>query len=254
MRLDLMLQSLEDHLRPLVEADGGKLALADSEEAAVQELAKGGPAGRYLATLVPMGGRVDPDNEAAGGIEDRVTILLQAGKGFGYKPSNGLHRATPRGERTPFLQIQAALIRWTRALLVEDEEVDGFRRAFELRSWGWLRDQDRPTRICALEFECLYALDDPDAAVNNITPSGSAAGGVLAWDDAVGLTYTRGGVVYDLQLFPRNGGSPPEDGSSPSALAVAVGGGELDWEEGVGLVYWRGGVAYDFQLFPRAGG
>lgn len=256
MRLDRLLRSLEDHLRPLVTADGGRLDVADSEDDAVEMLAAGGPPGRYRVVIVPMGGVASDADELAGLTEDMVSLYVQTHRGLGATSAQGLHRDRPGGA-VAFLTLKDALIRWVRALYLVDTEVGGHTDGgrFEFRRWDWVRDRnERPIRAAFIEFSIHYALDDPAAAVLNVTPSGAVAGGVLAWEDGVGLTYTRGGVVYDFQLFPRADSTPVPDDGVPSGIAVAVGGGELDWDDAApsGLIYRRSGVVYDLQLFPRA--
>lgn len=253
MRLDRLLRSLEDHLSPLIAADGGRLDVADSEVDALEMLVAGGPPGRYRVVMVPMGGAASEADELAGITEDTVALYVQTHRGLGATSGQGLHRDRPGGS-VAFLTLKDALIRWVRSLYLNDAEVGGWTDGgrFEFRRWDWARMDKEPIRAAVLEFAIHYALDDPAAAVLNVTPTGAVAGGVLAWQDGVGLTYTRGGVVYDFQLFPRSDSTPVPDDGAPSGIAVAFGGGELDWEDGVGLIYRRAGVVYDLQLFPRS--
>jgi hypothetical protein len=151
----LFLRSLEDGLRPVVEAAGGKLELA-SDPDHVFELLAISPAGWRV--ILSYGGDEAIDSDGSPGVV-RWTLnsTVQAARGLAVKPSAHFHRQPVSG-RDPLLTLASNVSAWVRGFSGSHPDLHptGFRHL----SQNWLVLDELPTRQILLTHRCILSLDD----------------------------------------------------------------------------------------------
>lgn len=151
------LRSLEDGLRPQVEAAGGRLDVAGDPEEVIELLAAAAPKGWRV--ILSFGGdeAVDPD-ASPGIVRWNLQSTVQAARGLRLQSGASTHRENHAG-RDPLLTLAALTSRWVRGFSGSHQDLHkhGFRHV----SKQWLVIEGIPTRQLMLTHRCILALDEP---------------------------------------------------------------------------------------------
>lgn len=208
MTIDLILQALEDHLRPLVEGQGGIVDIAETADDALQMLAGNAPT-KWRVILTATGDApADDPSGRSGYVVGGFSAIVQAPLGMVAKPGKTLHRT--HGTTASFLARLNFVIRKLRAVVFDAGEID-CERNLMFDGWRWLRDgeENRAWRAAEIQFQLYYVLDDPsgDGSANppltiagsgRLVPPGGSTGQVLK---------KASGTDYDVEWAEDAGGS-----------------------------------------------
>jgi hypothetical protein len=206
MTIDLILQSLEDWLRPLVEGQGGIVDVAETADDALQMLSGNAPT-KWRVILTATGDTLADDPTAASGyVVGGLSAIVQAPLGLSAKPGKTLHRTT--SGNASFLARLNFVIRKLRAVAFDDDEID-CERNLMFRDWAWLREgaETRGWRAAEVRFDLYYVLDDPAgdgsedppitiAGSGRLVPPGGTLGQVLAKASVADYGLTWRSVIY----------------------------------------------------------
>lgn len=184
MTIATILTSLEDYMKPLVQAEDGILSVVETVEDLIEAL--GGNAPEKWRVVLSTDGEKAPEPTGRGGhVVNEITVYVQAPRGMDAKPSKSLHRKATNN-RPAFLERLSWVIRKLRAVRFDHPEIDGMEN-LNYRGWEWLKYQDVPDlRTAKLTFELLYVADDPttelplpDPVLTPGTPSMAIVGSYL---------------------------------------------------------------------------
>lgn len=159
MTIATILTSLEDYMRPLVQAEDGILSVVETVEDLIEML--GGNAPEKWRVVLSTDGEKAPEGTGRGGhVVNEITVYVQVPRGMEVRPSKALHRQGTNN-RPSFLARLSWVIRKLRAVRFDHAEIDGVEN-LNYRGWEWLKYQDLPAwRTAKLTFELLYVADDP---------------------------------------------------------------------------------------------
>lgn len=179
MEADRILRALEDHLTPLVTAAGGTVSVSDNPWD-VLEMLKVTPAQWRLIISLEDEKSVD-DRNPGGWTAGIFTLYVQVHRGFQAQPGLTIHRATPAARvsmSTRCGQVRA----WMRAIQFNSNQDiakdDASHFAFIDAQWvDGTEAKDKPCRVRRMDFQLVYALDDPNlggetAATISVPPFG----------------------------------------------------------------------------------
>lgn len=164
MEADLILQALESHLRPKVVAAGGTLDVADNPWDVVDLLKVSPEKWRLIISVEDE----QPATElAAGGwTTGTFAFYVQRHKGFQAKRGATIHQTSVVGERASHTRLAALVRRWVRAIdFPENDDIaKDYETPFLFAGAAWVdgtETKDAPWRVRRLDFQLVYALDDP---------------------------------------------------------------------------------------------
>ena len=200
MTIDVILQALEDHLRPLVEGQGGLVDIAETADDALQMLAGNAPL-KWRVILTATGDTLaDDPNARSGYVAGGFSAIVQAPLGMAAKPGKSLHRTTSGGGS--FLARLNFIIRKLRAVAFDDDEID-CERNLMFERWQWLRDgeEQRTWRAAEAQFQLYYVLDDPASDGSEYPPlTITGSGRLVPPGGSTGQVLTKAsGADYDAE-------------------------------------------------------
>ncbi len=219
MEADLILQALEGHLGPKIAAAGGVLSVADNPWDVVDLLKVTPEKWRVILSF--------EDEEAAqercpgGWTAGTFVLYIQIHKGFEAKRGTTIHRPTPAA-RVAMTRRCAQVRAWMRAIQfpanadIAEDDASAF--AFTGAEWLDGKDmEDRPWRVRRMDFQLIYALDDPaldpDPDGTQLTIAGGFAITGVAADPAFYIISNAGQAVGRVPRFAPDPADPAGTGS-----------------------------------------
>lgn len=225
MEADLILQALEGHLRPLIVAAGGTLDVADNPWDVVQLLGISPAKWRVILSVE------DEDSAAprnpGGWTAGTFILYVQMHKGFEAKPGLTIHRETPAG-RVAMTRRVAQLRRWVRGIQFPDNDDiakdDYSHFAFLGGQWidGRTKEEEKPWRVRRLDFQLIYALDDPatdpDPDGSNLIIPGQL---VISGTSEDGGFYVISSAGQPVGRLPRFASDPADVGGTGTGYRLS---------------------------------
>jgi hypothetical protein len=151
-----ILNSIETALASQVQANGGTLTLAETLEDALEMLAT--PPNGWRVVLTMDGDEPREDTNPAGVVTGKLVAYVQAPKGL-ERPRRSLTHAS-RNAVPSFFTRRDWFIRKLRGVTLSHAEIDA--EGILYKGSTWLKVEATPLwRTMVLNFELVYALDDP---------------------------------------------------------------------------------------------
>jgi hypothetical protein len=163
MEADRILLALEAYLTPKVIAAGGSLQVADNPWEVV-DLLRVTPEKWRLILSFEDEDSVHPRN-AGGWTAGNVSLYVQMHKGFSSNRGETIYKTTPAG-RVSMTKMAGQIRQWMREIQFPDNDDiakdDQSHFAFMGASWvDGTEEKGKPWRVRRLDFQLVYALDDP---------------------------------------------------------------------------------------------
>lgn len=151
MNAPRILTSLDAHLRPLIEAQGGTLEICGTVEDTLARLAQA--PGKWRVILQWQ--REEALGSTRTAVELRFLAIVQQGRGLSIDAGADVHknRATDPALLARMNHVRSLI----RAVRWQHPEIDGV--GPQLRSTQWLTDPGLPTRQITIEFSLQMGLD-----------------------------------------------------------------------------------------------
>ena len=171
MEADRILAALAAHLGPKVITAGGKLDVADNPWDVV-DLLKVSPSQWRLILSLEDEDTVQARN-VGGWTTATFSLYIQAHKGFAAVRGDAIYKTNAAGRKS-ITKLAGQVRQWMRAIQFPDNDDiakdDESHFAFLGAAWvDGTEEKDRPWRVRRLDFQLVYALDDP---ANDEDPDG----------------------------------------------------------------------------------
>lgn len=232
MEADLLLQAIEDHLRPKVEAAGGVLDVADNPWD-VCGLLEVSPA-KWRVILSWDDEAMIEDQCRGGWVTGVLSVFVQIHRGMEASPGLAIHRDTPAG-RTSVTRRVAQVRRWIRGIQFEAEDIakdDYSHLIFTGAQWidGEKKEGKPPWRCRRMDFNIVYALDDPSTdpdpdGDNPVTIAGAYQISGLSDDGGFYVISRNGSPVGRMPRFASDASDPAGTGSGWRITGLSEDGG-----------------------------
>lgn len=231
MEADLLLQAIEDHLRPKVIAAGGELNVADNPWD-VSGLLCISPA-KWRVVLSWDDEEMIEDQCRGGWVRGTLSVFVQTARGFEAVPGLTIHRETPAA-RTSVTRRIAQVRRWIRGIQFEAEDIakeDYSHIVFNRAQWIDGEDEKKkPWRVRRLDFSIVYALEDPATdpdpdGDNPVQIAGAYQISGLSDDGGYYIVSRNGQVVGRLPRFESDAADPAGTGSGWRITGLSEDGG-----------------------------
>ncbi len=229
MEADLLLQAIEGHLRPKVEAAGGTLAVADNPWD-VSGLLKISPA-TWRCILSWDDEQAIEDQCRGGWVLGTLSVFVQTHRGLEAQPGLTIHKESPAG-RTSVTRRVAQVRRWLRAIQFEAPDIakDDFSHLI-FKNAAWIEGEgEKAWRCRRLDFELAFALDDPSTdpdpdGDNPVFVSGAFTISGVSEDGGFYLISSGGQTVGRLPRLESDPADPAGTGSGWRISGLSEDGG-----------------------------
>jgi len=242
MEADRLITALKAHLSPKVVAAGGIMDVADHPWEVVDLLKVSPQKWRVILSL--------EDEEAAearcpgGWVVGTFSLYLQIHKGFAADRGASIYK-TSQGGQLSATTLAAKIRRWMRGISFPDNQdiaEDDGTGAFAFTGAQWIgntadeKDKEKPWRVRRLDFQLVYALDDPatddDPDGNDVVIPDALHISGISDDGAFYLLVLNGETVGRVPRFDTVEGDPGGtgtgwrilEGDDPTFYIVALGG------------------------------